>query len=182
MFKSSKKKTDDIDLKIQKPKIGHTREIKTHLREKSDLEKIFFGFKHNLKRKTVYKMILSLPQDILDKNIYIITSNLLEGFLQDRNIEKMFYTVLSRIVKSKKAFSIKNLCFDYLIAQLNLDRDYKDFAQFLVRQFKDVFVARRDDILPFLDDCDLKNTIINLKDNCSIVKDVIILPVTYITD
>lgn len=162
---TNKKNEDEDNPKFQAPRIGKTTEIRTHLKEKTSIEKIFQGFKIKLKRKTVFRLILNLPQIDLDRNIYMIADNMLQAFLSDNIIDSLFYKAFSRLTKSEKSFCIKDLCFNYLLAQLQMDKKYLNLTHFLIRHFKDVFIERRNEIVKILDDYDLKKVILALKED-----------------
>lgn len=182
MFKKTKipEKDEEKQTRFQEPKIKRSREIKTHLRQKTEAEKIFLGFKMNLSRKTIYRMILKLKDKDFDNNIYMITDALLSTFLADKSIDKMFYRVFGRIVESRKAYAIKTLCMDYLIAQLQIDQRYISLATFLIRHFKDMFLMKRNELLDVVNDDKLKQTIRNLKDVEIIGKGIEGVPIKYI--
>lgn len=164
MFKKAKaRKSEDRENVFQKPKVKASREIRTHAKERAPIEKIFYTFNLRLKRKTVFRMILDLPQRELDRNLYMISDMMLKTILEDRVVDRLFFAAFSRLVKSRKAYAIKNLCIDYLKAQLNFDKRYLDLAEFLVRHFKDAIVDRREEILGVVEDAGLKKTILSLK-------------------
>lgn len=164
MFKRTKaNKSEDRESVFLKPKVKPSREIKTHLKERTPIERIFYTFNHHLKRKTVFRMILGLPQQELDRNLYMISDMMLKTMLEDRIIDRMFFVVFNRLIQSRKAYAIKDLCIDYLKAQLSSDRQYLDFAEFLIRHFKDAIVGRREEVLSVVEDINLKKVISNLK-------------------
>lgn len=151
------------DNTFKQPKIQATKEIKTHLRERTTTEKLLYLFTLPNKQKTTYRMILTMPQNELEKSIYIITEKLLNTLITDKKIDKTFYSALSRIFKISKADALKKLCVDYLRAQMSYDKQYTTFLEFLLRHFKDAIVEHKEEIASFLEDKELKIRILALK-------------------
>ena len=160
-FKVAQKEAKES--KFKEPKIKKTMEMHTHTKEHDIIDKIFFLAHIPQKRKTLYRKMLDLPQSEVEKNIYMLTDILLHGLLEDTLIDKLFYTVLSRLIRSEKAYSIKGICVDYLIAQLSVDKSYRSYAEYLIRNFGEAVSERRDDILEYVLDTELRKRITCLK-------------------
>lgn len=157
MFKRAKEEV------FQKPRVKTAREIRTHLRERTPVERVLYMLGHHLRRKTALRMVLSLPQHEIDKNIYMISEMMLRAVVDEGVVDGMFFAAFCRLVQSRKAGAIKDLCMDYLKAQLNIDRQYLGLARFLVRHFKDAVVSRRDEILDIVEDPGLREVISHLE-------------------
>lgn len=157
MFKRDKEEV------FQKPRMKPAREIRTHLRERTAIERVFYVLSHHLKRKTALRMVLGLPQQEMDKNIYMISDMMLRAVLDDGVVDRMFFAAFSRLVQSRNANAIKDLCMDYLKAQLSLDKQYLDLARFFARHFKDAVVSRRDEILDVVEDRGIREMISRLE-------------------
>ncbi|KAM0680942.1 hypothetical protein GINT2_000746 [Glugoides intestinalis] len=162
MYKSRKTENKNENT-FKQPKIQATKEIKTHLRERTTTEKLLYLFTVPNKQKTIYRMVLTMPHSDLEKSIYIITEKLLSTLITDKRIDKTFYSALSRIFKISKADVLKKLCVDYLRAQMSYDKQYTTFLEFLLRHFKDAIVEHREEIASFVDDKELKARILALK-------------------
>ena len=146
------------------PKIRKTMEVCTHTKEHEPIDKIFFLASIPQKRKTFYRKILDLQQSEVDKNIYMIADALLHGLLEDSLVDKLFYAVLGRLACSEKASSIKGICVDYLIAQLSIDKSYKSYAEYLIRNFGETVAERKADLLGCSLDPELRRRIAGLRD------------------
>lgn len=157
MFKRAKEEI------FQKPRIKTSREVRTHQRERTPVERMFYMLGHHLRRKAALRMVLSLPQHEIDKNIYMISEMMLRAVVEEGVVDRMFFAALGRLVQSRKACAIKDLCMDYLEAQLNLDKQYLGLAVFLVRHFKDAVVSRRDGILGIVEDPCLREVVSRLE-------------------
>lgn len=158
------KRTNIIDEnQFKKPTVKKVKEIKTHLKEKNEIEKIFYCCSIQNKRKTVFRMILNLSNDELDKNSYMLMEKLLNIFVADSSIDKLFYVVFSKLLKIKNTSSIKKLCIDHLKAQLSCDKNYHTFLEFLIRHFKNVIVENKNEILNYITDDDIKQKVLKLQ-------------------
>jgi len=162
MFKRVKQtKNDEV---FKQPSVKHSMEIKTHLREKTDIEKIYHMFSIPSKRKSVFRMILSLPQPELDRNLYMLTEQLLKTLVMDINIDRLLYSALSRLFKSKNSTAVEGLCVGYLKAQMSYDKYYYTFIEFIIRHFKTAIVRSKQEIAQFVVDAGLKKRILALEE------------------
>lgn len=159
MFKRTKQANEDV---FKEPRLRATREIKTHLREKTDVEKIFHLFSIPNKRRTAFRMILNLKQSELEKNAYMLAENLLRTLITDKCIDKLLYMALSRISRSKNTQSMRKLCIDHLKAQMSCDRSYSTFLAFLIRYFKSAVANNKVEIAEFVCDESLKSKVLSL--------------------
>lgn len=162
MFKRTKLNNKD-ESAFSKPILKKSREIKTHTKEKTNFEKIFYNSTLNLKRKTMFRMVLELSKDEIDSNIYLLTDIILKTLIVDDTVDTLFYKALSRIVESKKSSAIRDLCIDYLKAQLSSDQNYLGYAEFIIRNFKDSIIKRREEIFNIVKNDSLKQKIHGLK-------------------
>lgn len=167
MFKKKQPKEEPV---FKRPKIKESREIKTHTRARTDMEKIYSMFSIPNKRKTVFRMILSLPQTELDKNIYMLAEQLLKTLVSDRNIDKLLYSAFSRLIKSRNSMAIEKLSIGYLKAQMSYDKNYTTFLEFLIRHFKGAVVRSKTEIADFIEDTSFKTRILALEEKRSVEK------------
>lgn len=169
MFNKRKSKEEEIDNKFKEPKIKHSREIKTHLRERTEVEKIFYLINNPIKRKTVFRMILALPQSEVNKNLYMIADMVLNTLIQDKNIDNTFYSVLSRLFKSENSQCLNSMCSKYLKAQLSFDPNYYTFLEYLIRHFKSTIANDKESIANYIEDKKLKERVLSVENNTKIV-------------
>jgi len=150
---------------FEKPVVKQSREIKTHLREKTNIEKIFCAASLHSNRRSMFRMIIGLPQKELENNIYLLADIMLKTIIEDSTIDRMFYKAFAKIIEAEKAYSIQNLCVDYLKAQLSFDGKYLSLAEVLIRHFKGTIIERRAELLEIIENSALKQKIIGLKSN-----------------
>lgn len=165
MFKFKKSKEPEKEEPFKQPKIKHSREIKTHLKERTIVEKIFYLFTNPSKRRTVFKMILAMPVGDLNRNIYMISDQVLNTLIQDKNIEKNLYSVLTRIFKCEKAACLNSLCTKYLKAQLSFDPKYLTFLEFLIRHFKNAIIEEKQQIALYIEDASVKKRLLSIEES-----------------
>ncbi|ELA40851.1 uncharacterized protein VICG_02111 [Vittaforma corneae ATCC 50505] len=161
MFKRAKQVDENV---FKQPRLKATHEVKTHLRERTETEKIYHLFSAPNKRKTVFRMILSLKQSELEKNVYMLAENLLGTLIADKSIDRLFYMAFSRLLKTGSTSSMKKLCADHLKAQMCSDRSYSTFLEFLMRHFKSAIADNKNEIAEFVDDKSLKSKVLSLKE------------------
>lgn len=169
MFKKQKSKNEITEEQFKQPKIKHSREIKTHLKERTAMEKIFYLFNNPAKRKTVFRMILSLPQQELNRNLYMIADLVLNTLIQDKNIDKNFYIVLSKLLKSENSECLNILCSKYLKAQLSFDPTYYTFLEYLIRHFKSIILSEKETIAHHIENKKMKERVLNIEESSKII-------------
>lgn len=178
MFKRQSKKEEKPEkpVKFKEPQIKASREIKTHLKERTEIEKIFYVLTTQ-KRRTAFRQILDLPTSEIQKNVYMLLETLLKTLISDRSIDKLFYACISKILKAYTSnhiinaeSSINKLIIHHLMAQLVCDCEYLDFLEFLVRHFKDMLVDSKDEIAVALKDENMKKRILSLKNESRCTK------------
>lgn len=162
MFKKQRNPKEEQENVFKQPRIKHSREIKTHLRERTPVERIFYLLKNQSRRETAFRMILALPPAELNRNIFMIADQVLNTLITDKRIEKSFFTVLTRLLKCEKAACLGSLCARYLQAQLSTDPEYLAFLEFLVRHFKSAIVGEKDEIARHIADPGTRNRVLSM--------------------
>lgn len=167
--KSKKEEKPERIVKFKEPQIKASREIKTHIKERTEIEKIFYVLTTQ-KRRTAFRQIIELPTSEVQKNVYMLLEALLKTLIADRSIDKLFYTCFAKIIRIhtsnhdiRNESNIKKLIVDYLIAQLVCDCEYLDFLEFLMRHFKDIVIDSKNKITDILKDEKMKKRISSLK-------------------
>lgn len=150
--------------KFKEPKVRKCKEVHTHTKEHTQIDKIFLLASLPKKRKTMYRMVMELPPPELDRNIYILANVLLNALLEDSAIDKLFYSALGRLLRSPKAHAIKGICIDYLIAQLSIDRKYLSYAEYLIRNHSNVIADRKNEVAQHTLDEGLKRRVLSLRE------------------
>lgn len=161
MFKKTKR--PEREEAFKKPKLRETREIKTHLKERTPIERIFYLFPIQNKRKAVFRMILGLEQSELDKNVYMLAESLLQTLLIDEGIEKLFYAAFGRIIRSTHSQALNELCYSYVKAQMSYDRGYTTFLEFLIRHFRTALAGHEAELGELVIDEALKHKLLSLR-------------------
>lgn len=174
------KKVEEKEEPFKQPRIKHSREIKTHLRERTVVEKIFYLFTNPSKRKTVFRMILAMPQADLNRNIFMISDQVLNTLIQDKNIEKNFYSVITRILKCENSSCLNALCVKYLKAQLSFDPKYLTFFEYLIRHFKSAIISQKQQIANSIEDKIVRDRLLALDDSIKVVPKAINVPFYFL--
>lgn len=153
MFKSAKAAIRaKKESTFKQPIIKKCKGVSTHLKEHSAMEKIRCLSHLPKKRKLLYRTVLGMPSDELDKNVFMIADLLFSSFLRDNSIDKLYYCALDRLFKSQNGLAIHELAVEYLIAQLGIDGMYKTFAEYLLKKCESAIFKKRTIIAELLDD------------------------------
>ncbi|KAI5173336.1 hypothetical protein PAEPH01_1902 [Pancytospora epiphaga] len=160
MFKKQRiAKEEAKEAKFKEPTVKRCKKKDTHTGEHSDITRITLLSRIPARRKTFYRSIVELTEKSLDQNIYIICGLLFQTMLDDRNIEKLFYTALGRILRSSSSESVNSLCVDYLIAQLAMDRAYTTLLEYFLRHCSGALVPRKTALMELVDDPRLQRSL-----------------------
>jgi len=150
--KSTQKAEKEMDNLFKPPKIKPHREIKSHQREKDDIERVFSLSTIPSKRKTMYRVILALPEHILAQNAYLVAEAVLPCLLEGKRPDHLFYAVLDKLVRVP---GTHQLLVNYMLAvncmKVGTSRtsDGEDeYSRFLISKIPAVVAANKSDILP----------------------------------
>ncbi|KMV65537.1 hypothetical protein M970_080060 [Encephalitozoon cuniculi EcunIII-L] len=147
----------------EKPKIKKTQEIRSHIRERSEIEKIFCCLDVSYRRRTGYRKIIGLNEAELEKNIFLVLEKVLEVVVTFDPVDSLFYSVLKRVLRLRNSVSIHPLLIDYFFASVLCGASYEDFGFFLLKNSPQLLVSSKDKILARLPDGELKSKISELK-------------------
>lgn len=147
----------------EKPKIKKIQEIKSHIKERSETEKIFYCLDVSHRRKTGYRKILALDEVELERNIFLILEKVLEVVVTFDIVDSLFYSVLKRMVYLKNSTSIHTLLVDYFLSSILCGVNYEKFGCFLLKHLPQLLSSNKDRILPVIPDGELKESISKLK-------------------
>ncbi|KAI5149226.1 hypothetical protein ENBRE01_0776 [Enteropsectra breve] len=147
MFKRLKiAKKEEKENTFKSPKIKKINIAVGHEKENSTMEKVFALASIPMKRATLFRFILQISNEEIEKNIYMIAEVVLNTLLEDINIHKNFYAILRRLIASPSSGCLEELFAKYLIAQLRIDKNYLSFAEWLFRNASNTFRRRKQEI------------------------------------
>ncbi|ADM11938.1 uncharacterized protein Eint_080010 [Encephalitozoon intestinalis ATCC 50506] len=147
----------------EKPKIRKTQEIKSHLKERSEIEKIFWCLDVSSKRKIGYRKIIGLDESELERNVLLVLEKVLEIVVTFDPVDDLFYSVLKRLIHLKNSASTHSTLIDYFLASILCGVNYEKFGCFLFRYLPQLLLDNRDRILSKIPDSELKKKISALK-------------------
>lgn len=145
------------------PQIKKTQVFNSYKQELFGVQKILMLSRFPQKRNTLYRLIIDMSMIDIDKNIYILADVLLSCLLKDEKIDKSFYTTFNKIIKSKKKNCIKDICYNYLITQLLICKEYTDFLEYIMKNFVQVIYSKEEAIIKVIDKVSVIERIKNLK-------------------
>lgn len=178
-FKLQKKKK--IENEKQLPKIRDLKVPQTHInRSLIDTVVILLHTKQN----TGLRKILDLPQSVIDKNIYILTSKVLEISLKDNYSNDLCFKILKKLVRNELNVYLHDLLFKYLEVSILSNRNYKKLFFTCKENCCDIIVNNKERLLEIVEDNDIKQKINGLKsriNKCTIKDKIIFVNGEFIT-
>lgn len=156
----------------ERPRIGKVQEIKSHVREHKEIDKVFHCLSIPSRRRTAYRKIIGLGDAELERNIFLVLEKALEVVVSFEPVDKLFYSALRRIIHLKNGVSVHNLLMDYFVASTLCGANYRDFGAFLLRHTPQLLAINKDRILPNVSDGELKRkiSVLRTEEKYSVIK------------
>ncbi|WUR03385.1 uncharacterized protein VNE69_04207 [Vairimorpha necatrix] len=169
-FKIQKKKETKFLKDL--PKIKDIKVPQTHT-NKFIIDSI--GILLRTKQNTGLRKILDLSSHILSRNIYILTSKVLEVCLEDNFSNELCFKVLKKLLTNNNKIYIYNLLFKYLEVSILSNREYGKYMKMCIEHCNEMVYKNKTRICEILENReDIKKiTSINIKKKQCTFKDTV---------